>query len=125
MISQEEFLEHVIFSGNMYGTSKQAIQNVMDSGRICVLDIDLQGVRRIRSSGLDARYVFIRPKDLTELERRLRGRGTETEQAIQKRLDTAQRDWEYGADPAHFDHVVVNDDFEKAYRNLHNFIFEQ
>ncbi|KAF9209909.1 hypothetical protein BGZ59_009892 [Podila verticillata] len=94
-IAQGDFLEHAIFSDNMYGTTKQTVQDIKDSGKICILDIDL----------------------------RLRGRGTETEQAIQKRLETARQDWEYGADPAHFDHVVVNDSVDKAYQDLCDYVF--
>ncbi|KAI9240984.1 guanylate kinase [Podila verticillata NRRL 6337] len=122
-IAQGDFLEHAIFSDNMYGTTKQTVQDIKDSGKICILDIDLQGVRQIRASDLDARYIFIRPPNLQVLEQRLRGRGTETEQAIQKRLETARQDWEYGADPAHFDHVVVNDSVDKAYQDLCDYVF--
>ncbi|KAF9299425.1 hypothetical protein BGZ74_008921 [Mortierella antarctica] len=92
-IAQGDFLEHAVFSDNMYGTSRQTVQDVKDSGKIF-------------------------------LEQRLRGRGTETEQAVQKRLETARRDWEYGADPAHFDHVVVNDSMDKAYQDLCDYIFD-
>ncbi|KAF9349952.1 hypothetical protein BGX34_001486 [Mortierella sp. NVP85] len=123
LIAQDRFLEHAIFSGNHYGTSKDAVQDVENSGRICVLDIDLQGVRRVRESGLQARYIFVRPKCLSTLEERLRGRGTETEEAIQKRLATARDEWSFGLDKANFDHVVVNDELERAYRDLHDFIF--
>ncbi|KAF9321583.1 hypothetical protein BG003_000898 [Podila horticola] len=123
-IAQGDFLEHAIFSDNMYGTSRKAVQDVKDTGKICILDIDLQGVRQTRASNLDARYIFIRPINLDVLELRLRGRGTETEQAIQKRLETARRDWEYGTDPAHFDHVVVNDSMDKAYQDLCDYIFD-
>jgi guanylate kinase len=123
LIAQDRFLEHAIFSGNHYGTSKDAVQDVENSGRVCVLDIDLQGVRRVRESGLQARYIFVRPKCLNTLEERLRGRGTETEEAIQKRLTTARDEWKFGLDKANFDHVVVNDELERAYRDLHDFIF--
>ncbi|KAG0021300.1 hypothetical protein BGZ82_011356 [Podila clonocystis] len=123
-ITQGDFLEHAVFSDNMYGTSRQTVQDVKDSGKICILDIDLQGVRQIRASNLDARYIFIRPINLDVLEQRLRGRRTETEQAIQKRLETARQDWEYGADPSHFDHVIVNDSMDKAYQDLCDYVFD-
>ncbi|KAG0345427.1 hypothetical protein BG004_003712 [Podila humilis] len=122
-IANNSFLEHVDFSGNFYGTAVQAVQSVQDSGKICVLDIDLRGVQRLRASNLDARYIFIRPKDMTILEQRLRDRATETEDDIQKRLETARADWIYGTDPNHFDHVVVNDSVDKAYADLCAFIF--
>ncbi|KAG0212735.1 guanylate kinase [Mortierella sp. GBAus27b] len=125
LIAQDRFLEHAVFSGNNYGTSKGAVQDVADSGKICILDIDLQGVRRVRQSALEARYVFVRPMSLNTLEERLRGRGTETEEAIQKRLTTARDEWSFGMDRANFDHVVVNDELERAYADLRDFIFSR
>ncbi|KAF9351921.1 hypothetical protein BGX26_010156 [Mortierella sp. AD094] len=123
LIAQDRFLEHAVFSANHYGTSKTAVQDVVDSGKICILDIDLQGVRRVRESGLPARYVFVRPKSLEILERRLRDRGTESEEAIQRRLSKAKEEWSFGTDPANFDHVVVNDQLDYAYKDLHDYLF--
>ena len=125
LIDDHQFLEHAVFSGNHYGTSKQAVQDVMASGKVCILDIDLQGVQSVRKAGLPARYVLVRPKSLDVLEKRLRGRGTETEEAIQRRLERAKAEWEYGLDPAHFDRVVVNDEVEQAYADLCDYIFEE
>ncbi|KAF9286584.1 hypothetical protein BGZ68_002770 [Mortierella alpina] len=124
LIDDQQFLEHAIFSENHYGTSKKAVEDVNTSGKVCILDVDLQGVKSVRESGLPARYVLIRPRSLDLLETRLRGRGTETEKAIQKRLERARAEWEYGLDPANFDHVVVNDEVEQAYADLCDFIFE-
>ncbi|KAF9995784.1 hypothetical protein BGZ79_010497 [Entomortierella chlamydospora] len=123
LIEQGRFLEHAVFSANHYGTSKAAVQDVVDSGKICILDIDLQGVRRVRESGLPARYVFVRPKSLEILERRLRDRGTESEEAIQRRLSKAKEEWSFGMDPTNFDHVVVNDQLDYAYKDLHDYLF--
>ncbi|KAI1293071.1 hypothetical protein EDD11_008518 [Mortierella claussenii] len=123
LIEQGRFLEHAVFSGNQYGTSIAAVQDVMDSEKVCILDIDLQGVRRVRESSLEARYVFVRPKNLEILEARLRGRGTETEDAIQKRLAKAREEWDYGHDPEHFDHVVVNVKLGQAYADLQEYVF--
>ncbi|KAI7817758.1 P-loop containing nucleoside triphosphate hydrolase protein [Gamsiella multidivaricata] len=126
LISQQDprfFLEHAVFSGNHYGTSKKAVQDVINSGKICILDIDLQGVRSVRESGLDARYVFVRPRGLEVLERRLRGRGTETEEAIRKRLEIARAEWTEGLEGGMFDCVVVNGELEEAYRDLRDYIF--
>ncbi|KAG9325441.1 hypothetical protein KVV02_004754 [Mortierella alpina] len=124
LIDDHQFLEHAVFSENHYGTSKKAVEDVNVSGKVCILDIDLQGVQSVRESGLAARYVLVRPRSLGLLESRLRGRGTETEEAIQKRLDRARAEWEYGQDPANFDRVVVNDELEQAYEDLCDFIFE-
>ncbi|KAF9980404.1 hypothetical protein BGZ65_005145, partial [Modicella reniformis] len=124
LIARNRFLEHAIFSGNQYGTSKDALQDVANSGKVCILDIDLQGVRRVRESGLQARYIFIRPKCFSTLEERLRGRGTETEEAIQRRLATARDEWSVGLEKVHFDHVVVNDQLDKAHQDLCDYIFQ-
>ncbi|KAG0318669.1 hypothetical protein BGZ99_005513 [Dissophora globulifera] len=124
LIAEKRFLEHAAFAGNLYGTSLAAVDHVINMhNKVCLLDIDLQGVRRVRESGLQARYIFVRPKSLTTLEERLRSRGTETEEAVQKRLERAKDEWAYGMDPKNFDHVVVNDDLDKAYTDLRDYIF--
>ena len=77
-----EFIETAEFSGNQYGTSKQAVQDVLQSGKICILDIDVQGVKAVKKTDLDPKYVFIKPPSLHILEQRLRARGTETEASL-------------------------------------------
>ena len=85
MVINCEFIETAEFSGNMYGTSRAAVEAVADSGKVCILDIDVQGVRAVKESGLEGvRYVFMKPPSLEVLEERLRARGTETEEAIEK-----------------------------------------
>lgn len=79
----------------------------------------------MRSSGLEARYVLIRPRSLDVLEQRLRGRNTETEEAIQKRLNRAREEWAFGMDKSNFDHVVVNDDIDRAFADLSSFLFDE
>ncbi|XP_063215954.1 guanylate kinase isoform X2 [Bacillus rossius redtenbacheri] len=124
-IAGGEFLEWAEFSGNMYGTSKKAVEEVMASGKICVLDIDTQGVRQVKEKGLAALYVFVKPPSLAELERRLRDRNTETEVSLQRRLTIANHEMEYGAAPGNFDLVVVNDDLERAYAELKDFVVRE
>ncbi|XP_042869372.1 guanylate kinase-like isoform X1 [Penaeus japonicus] len=121
-ISGGEFIEHAVFSGNMYGTSKKAVKDVLASGRICILDIDTQGVMQVKNTDLKPHYVFIKPPSLEDLEKRLRARGTETEESLAKRLNTAQRELEYGAVPGNFDKIIVNDVVDKAYSELREFI---
>ena len=85
MVINCEFIETAEFSGNMYGTSRAAVEAVAESGKVCILDIDVQGVRAVKESRLEGvRYVFVRPPSLEVLEERLRARGTETEEAIEK-----------------------------------------
>ena len=78
-IENGEFLEYAEFSGNYYGTSKKAVETVLSSGRICALDVDIQGVKNLKKTDLNPVYLFIKPPSLETLETRLRERGTETE----------------------------------------------
>lgn len=76
--------------------SKQAVRNVQDAGKVCVLDIEIEGVKQIRNSDLNPVLVFVMPPSIEELKRRLTERNTETPESLQKRLDTAHREIEYG-----------------------------
>merc|ERR1712198_27530 len=109
-VGRGEFIEHAVFAGNMYGTSKAAVESVRSKGLICILDIDVQGVISIKKTDLKPNYVFVKPPSLDELEARLKSRGTETEDSLQRRLDAAKVDLEYGEAPGNFDLVIVNDD---------------
>ena len=103
----------------MYGTSKKAVQDVLSSGRICVLDVDIQGVKNLKKTDLKPLYLFIKPPSLGELEKRLRERGTETDESLKKRLDTAKLELDYEQSETNaFDHVIVNDDLDVAYQKL-------
>ncbi|CAL2029454.1 unnamed protein product [Caenorhabditis brenneri] len=125
MIKNGEFLEYATFSGNTYGTSKRTVEEIENSGKICVLDIELQGVRNIKNSHLDARYILIRAPTIQSLEERLRARGTETEETLRKRLQHAQEDLdEINKTPDLFDKVIINDDLERAYKEFVDLIRE-
>lgn len=76
--------------------SKQAVRNVQDAGKVCVLDIEVEGVKQIRDSDLCPVLVFVMPPSIDELKRRLIDRKTETPESLKKRLDTAHREIEYG-----------------------------
>jgi len=83
-----------------------------------------QGVKQIKQSHIAARFVFISPPSMKILEERLRGRGTEKEESIQKRLTQAKNELEYAETPGAHDIIIVNDDLEKAYQELEAFIFK-
>ncbi|PSS27195.1 hypothetical protein M430DRAFT_111710 [Amorphotheca resinae ATCC 22711] len=125
MIEEEKFVEHAKFGGNRYGTSKMTIANLTASGKVVVLDIEMEGVKQIKKSTLNARYVFIAPPSMEILEARLRGRGTEKEESIQKRLAQAKNEMEYSKTPGVHDLIIVNDDLEKAYSELEAFIYKE
>jgi guanylate kinase len=122
LIDNKEFIENATFSGNMYGTSKKAVQDVLDSGKICILDIDVQGVKLVKKTDLKPRFVFIKPPSMEVLEKRLRDRGTENEESLAKRLGAAAAEMEYGEEKGNFDVIIINDDLETAYENLRDFI---
>uniref|UniRef100_A0A6B0V2X1 guanylate kinase n=1 Tax=Ixodes ricinus TaxID=34613 RepID=A0A6B0V2X1_IXORI len=95
-IEAGEFIEYTEFSGNLYGTSKKSVRDVQDQGRICILDIEIEGVKNIKNTDLNPRYIFIKPPSMKALEERLRGRGTETEESLRKRLARASEEIAYG-----------------------------
>ena len=88
------------------------------SGKICILDIDVQGVRKVKESHLHPRYIFIAPPSKEELEKRLRGRKTESEDAIRTRLANAAAELEYGQTSGNFDRVFVNADLIECFEDL-------
>ncbi|CAL9065208.1 unnamed protein product [Musa banksii] len=117
-IRDGKFLEFASVHGNLYGTSIEAVEVVTDSGKRCILDIDVQGARSVRASSLDAIFIFVTPPSFEELEKRLRARGTETEEQVQKRLRNARAELDEAKSPGLFNHILVNDDLESCYENL-------
>lgn len=106
-----EFLEYAVVHGqNMYGTLRSEVERLTALGRVVLLDIDVQGARLVRKTGLGV-YVFIMPPSIDELMRRLDGRHTETADVIARRLETAKAEI---AAKNEYDHVVVNDRLETS-----------
>ncbi|XP_036169311.1 guanylate kinase isoform X4 [Myotis myotis] len=127
-IAAGDFIEHAEFSGNLYGTSKAAVRVVQAMNRICVLDVDLQGVRNLKKTDLRPIYIFVQPPTLEVLapqEQRLRQRNTETEESLAKRLAAAQADMESSKEPGLFDLIIVNDNLDKAYWSLKEALSEE
>ncbi|BFI43329.1 guanylate kinase [Marchantia polymorpha subsp. ruderalis] len=117
-IKEGKFLESADVHGNLYGTSILAVEAVADAGKRCILDIDVQGAELVKKSTLNALFIFISPPSFQELEARLRGRGTETEDQIQKRLKNAKIEMDRSTDTTLFDHLVINDNIDVAYEQL-------
>lgn len=105
-IKAGKFLEHANVHGNFYGTSIAAVEKVKRTGQICILDIDVQGCRQCRKVKLPGTYVFVSPPSFEELEKRLRGRGTEDEEKIKKRLANAKGEIDARNESGLFDHQV-------------------
>ncbi|CAN0067951.1 unnamed protein product [Ectocarpus sp. 6 AP-2014] len=117
-VARGEFIEHAEVHGNLYGTSVAAVGDVTKKGQVCLLDIDIQGVKTVKASPLRPKYVFIAPPSMEVLENRLRDRGTESEESLSTRLHNAREEVDYGTTEGNFDLVVENDDLDQAVRNL-------
>jgi guanylate kinase len=111
MLRNDELLEWAPFVDHRSGTPRAFVEESLAAGRDVILEIDVKGAEQVRKEVPNAVLIFLAPPSMDELERRLRGRGTEDDERIARRLETAawemtQRDW--------FDHVVVNEDLERA-----------
>ena len=115
MVASDELLEHAEYVGNCYGTPKSQVCARLESGVSVILDIEVQGAAQVKQKLPEAVTVFLAPPGLEALERRLRGRGTESEETIRARLDTARR--EMALAPS-YDYTVINDDPDRASREL-------
>ena len=111
LIADDELLEYAEYAGNRYGTPAAPIREHTAKGETALLDIDLQGFRQVKAKMPEAVSIFIVPPSLEELGRRLRGRGTDTEEKIQQRLKIAETELKAVSE---YDHVVVNDIVERA-----------
>ena len=114
-VADAGLLEWAEFAGNLYGTPRQPVEQQLAQGRPVLLEIELEGARQVRRSFPQAFAVFLEPPSFEELERRIRGRGTDSEEAIQKRLQRARI--ELAAAPE-FDARLVNGELETALAEL-------
>eukprot|EP00594_Rhizosolenia_setigera_P012988 CAMPEP_0178955134 /NCGR_PEP_ID=MMETSP0789-20121207/9419_1 /TAXON_ID=3005 /ORGANISM="Rhizosolenia setigera, Strain CCMP 1694" /LENGTH=236 /DNA_ID=CAMNT_0020636697 /DNA_START=195 /DNA_END=905 /DNA_ORIENTATION=- len=142
-ISQGHFLEHANVHGNLYGTSFEAMKKVEQTDqKICLLDIDVQGVKNIKRFSLEQQeqqhqqlfhnlpdsmivkgnYIFIAPPSLEVLLGRLQDRGTETPESLKRRTDNAKSELDYGLQEGNFDYVIENNDLEAACEAFDNAI---
>jgi guanylate kinase len=115
MVAAGDFLEHARVFDNAYGTSRRQVEESLAAGQDLILEIDWQGAAQIRRALPESVSIFILPPSRTELERRLRGRATDAEDVIQRRLRDAASDMTHWRE---FDHGVVNDDFDAALDQL-------
>jgi len=115
MVAGGEFLEHARVFDNYYGTARGQVEAALAAGQDLILEIDWQGAAQVRAALPESISIFILPPSRAELERRLRGRGTDSEEVIQRRLRDAASDMAHWRE---YDHVVVNDDFAKALADL-------
>jgi guanylate kinase len=116
---QNELLEWAEVYGNYYGTPRQYVEEVTGAGQSVILDIDMVGARSVRERYPGAVSVFVIPPSMEALRQRIRGRGTESEEAVQRRLNEAPKWIEEGLN---YDYVIVNDDLAAAVRHLRSII---
>ena len=119
LIHNAGFLEWAEFAGNYYGTPSKQVEQKLAKGKPVLLEIELEGARQIRQSFPEALQIFLAPPSLEELERRIRGRGTDSEIEIQRRLSRAEEELEAKNE---FDAVVINDDLKIALAELEEII---
>lgn len=123
MIKNSEFLEWALVHDNYYGTALSMLSEKLAQDQDVILDIDVQGAEIIRKGGrLPASHIFIAPPDMEELERRLRGRGTEEEETIQKRLRNAHNEMKLSH---HYDYFIINDDLGRAAETICSIIIAE
>ncbi len=111
MIKNNELIEWVEYCGNYYGTPRDFVCNEIEKGNVVILEIEVEGALNVKRLFPDCVLCFIIPPDFRELEKRLRGRGTDTEDAITKRLARAKEEFEYLEE---YDYLILNDCIDNA-----------
>ncbi|MDJ1171116.1 guanylate kinase [Roseofilum sp. BLCC_M154] len=120
LIAGEQLLEWAQFAGNYYGTPRQTVEDKVQQGTLVLLEIELEGARQIRASFPQAMRLFILPPSMSELERRLRDRQSESPEAITRRLNRAIIEI---AAAHEFDVQIINDDFDRALTEVESVLF--
>ena len=119
LIARGAFYEYANVFGHYYGTSREIVEQWVSEGKDVLFDIDWQGARQIRKISPDARSIFIIPPSLDELKHRLETRGQDSEDVIDGRMEKAMREISHYSE---YDHVIINDDFDKALNELRSII---
>ncbi len=122
MVQQDDFLEHAQVFDNFYGTSKSAVLKRIAEGVDVILEIDWQGARQVREAIPEAITVFILPPSIEELENRLKGRGQDSDETIQRRMSDALSEISHYDE---YDFVIINDDFQTALSELKTVMISQ
>jgi guanylate kinase len=114
-IEEDRLLEWAQYSGNLYGTPQQSVEELLENGRSVILRIELQGARQVKERRPDAVMVFVRAPSLEETRRRLESRATETSESVESRMATAIQEI---AARDEFDYEVVNGEYEQARKDM-------
>ena len=119
MIAENQLIEYAQYVGNYYGTPKEYVVQQLEQGKDVILEIEMQGALHVREILPEANLIFLTPPAVDVLEKRLRGRGTETEDVICNRMARAKEECSY---MEQYDYIVVNDDLEECVENVHGLI---
>lgn len=119
MVENGELLEHAEYVGNCYGTPKAPVLASLKTGKSVLFDIEVQGAAQIKAQCPEAILIFVVPSDFSQIEKRLRARGTDSEEKIQGRLMQARRECERATN---YDYVVLNDDPDRAADEMRSII---
>lgn len=122
MIAEDALIEHAQYVGNYYGTPKAYVEEQLDKGNNVILEIEIQGAMNIKRMFPDAVLMFITPSSAAELEKRLRGRGTEDETTIKARLSRAAEEAEGVED---YDYIVINDEVDLCVGRIHDIVLSE
>lgn len=122
MVEQSELLEWAEFAGNYYGTPRRPVEHAVQAGKWVLLEIELEGARQIRQNFPSALRIFVLPPSLETLEKRLRGRGQDSEEAIARRLNRAKAEIDAANE---FDVQVINDELELALSKIEAAVFAE
>ena len=119
MIAGDEFVEWAVVHGNLYGTLRAQLEAVQNSGLNIIMDVDVQGQQQVKSKIPEATTIFILPPSFDELKARLMSRGSESDHAIEGRLDQARKEISCWKD---YDYLVINDDLHRAFEQLRSIV---
>ncbi len=118
-IAQNGLIEYAEYCGNYYGTPRDYVEEMLAAGRDVLLEIEIQGMHKVKKMFPDMLTLFVTPPSIAELEKRLRGRGTETEEVIKKRLARAAEEAKGMED---YEYLVVNDDLQECVEEIHSIV---
>ncbi len=118
-IAQNGLIEYAEYCGNYYGTPRDYVEEMLAAGRDVLLEIEIQGMHKVKKMFPDMLTLFVTPPSVAELEKRLRGRGTETEEVIRKRLARAAEEAKGMED---YEYLVVNDDLQECVEEIHSIV---
>jgi guanylate kinase len=119
LVRQGAFIEHAEVHGNMYGTLRGPMEEALARGQTYLLEIDVQGANQLKALGEPGLYVFVAPPDFETLRKRLVGRATDAPEVIERRLKKAEDEYR---ERVKYDHVVINDDLERALGEIRELI---